>query len=196
MPSWLERAPVEELDAGPVLLRRLRLADAQVLNRLVTDNYHHLHPWMPWAQPHPSIEGQLTFLNQAQEAWEERTDFGYAVTLPDAQIVGGMGLHTRQGAGTLEIGYWIGVAHTGHGYATAGSAALMGEAFALPGVEWVEIRCDEANHASAAVPSKLGFRLVEVIARDPDTPAATGRGMIWSIGRTEHEARRVARTGL
>jgi ribosomal-protein-serine acetyltransferase len=134
MPSWLEGAPPEEVDAGPVLLRRWRLADAEVLNRLVTDNYHHLRPWMPWAQPHPSIEVQLTFLGQAQEAWEGRTDFGYAVTLPDAQIVGGMGLHKRQGAGTLEIGYWIGVGHTGHGYATAGSAALMGAALALPGV--------------------------------------------------------------
>jgi RimJ/RimL family protein N-acetyltransferase len=196
MPSWLEGTPADELDAGPVLLRRWRLADAEVLNRVVTDNYYHLHPWMPWAQSHPSIGDQLMFLGRAQEAWAERTDFGYAVTLPNAQIVGGMGLHTRQGAGTLEIGYWIGLAHTSHGYATAGSAALMEAAFALPGVEWVEIRCDEANHASAAVPSKLGFKLVEVIARDPDTPAATGRGMIWAIGRMEHEAGRLARTGL
>jgi hypothetical protein len=30
--------PADELDAGPVLLRRWRLADADVLNRLVTDN--------------------------------------------------------------------------------------------------------------------------------------------------------------
>jgi hypothetical protein len=38
MPSWLEGTPAKGLDAGPVLLRRWRLTDAEVLDRLVTDN--------------------------------------------------------------------------------------------------------------------------------------------------------------
>ncbi len=109
---------------------------------------------------------------------------GAAVTLPgSAELVGGMGLHTRRGRGTLEIGYWIAAAHTRRGYATAGARALTDAAFALPGVERVEIRCDEANQASAAVPRRLGFTLEEVIDRPAAAPAETGRGMIWAIGR-------------
>jgi RimJ/RimL family protein N-acetyltransferase len=195
MRSWLEVAPAEKLNAGPLLLQRWRVADADVLARLVTENYHHLRPWMPWAQAHPSIEEELVFLGRVQHAWEERTDFGYAVTLPSTEIVGGMGLHTRQGAGTLEIGYWIGAAHTGRGYATAGAAALVEAAFGLPGLERVEIRCDEANRASAAVPGKLGFTLIDVIRRVPDAPGASGRDMIWAIRRREHETRRLATSG-
>jgi RimJ/RimL family protein N-acetyltransferase len=98
-------------------------------------------------------------------------------------VIGGMGLHARQGPGTLEIGYWVAVAHTGRGYVTAASRALTDTAFALPGVGWVEIRCDEANRASAAIPRRLGYRLVEVITRQPAAPAETGRGMIWVAER-------------
>jgi len=55
-------------------------------------------------------------------------------------------------------------------------------------VLWVEIRCDEANGASAGVPRRLGFRLVDVIASDrPQAPADTGRDMIWT--RTEPTGR-------
>jgi RimJ/RimL family protein N-acetyltransferase len=76
------------------------------------------------------------------------------VTLP-GEPVGGIGLHTRQGAGTMEIGYWIAATQIRRGYATEGSARLTDAAFALAGVVRAQIRCDQANQASAAVPRKL-----------------------------------------
>ncbi len=182
--SWLEVAPPDEIEAGAARLRRWRMEDATVLARLVNANLAHLRPWMPWAQEPPSLDEQREFLQRMQAAWEQRTDFGFAVTLPDrGELIGGMGLHMRRGPGTLEIGYWIAAAHTGRGYATAGARALTDAASALPGVERVEIRCDEANRASAAVPRKLGFKLEQVIDRLAAAPAETGRGMIWAVGR-------------
>jgi RimJ/RimL family protein N-acetyltransferase len=183
--SWLEAAPAEVIDAPPARLRRWRVEEAALITALVTANIDHLRPWMPWGQRAPSFEEELDFLERMEQAWEERVDFGYAVTLATGEVVGGMGLHTRQGPGTLEIGYWIAAPHTGRGYATAGARALTDAAFALPGVERVEIRCDEANRASAAVPARLGFTLVAVNAREPSAPGETGRGMTWAVRRPE-----------
>src|SRR5262245_2847628 len=183
MSWWLEAAPPDEIEAPPVRLRRWRPEEAEILVRLVSDNLEHLQPWMPWAQARPSLDDERAFLELLQEAWERRTDFGYAVTLPSGEPIGGMGLHARRGPGTLEIGYWIAAAHTGRGYTTAAAGALTAAAFALPGVGRVEIHCDEANQASAAVPRRLGFRLVEIVTRSAAAPAETGREMIWAAGR-------------
>jgi RimJ/RimL family protein N-acetyltransferase len=46
-------------------------------------------------------------------------------------------------------------------------------------VRRVEIHCDEANTASAAIPRKLGYRLDRVIAHEPEAPGESGRRMIW-----------------
>lgn len=185
MTSWLRAAPPEEIDAGPVRLRRWRPEDAGLLVRLVTANLEHLRPWMPWAQAAPTEAEEREFLQRMDDAWERRSDFGFAMELPEAGPVGGMGLHTRQGRAILEIGYWIAAAHTGRGYVTAAARVLTDASFALPGVERVEIRCDEANRASAAVPRRLGFRLLEVYPRQAAAPGETGRGMIWAVERED-----------
>jgi RimJ/RimL family protein N-acetyltransferase len=186
--SWLASAPPDDIDAGPVRLRRWRVEDAAALVRLVTANLEHLRPWMPWAQDPPAESEEREFLGRMEGAWERRSDFGFAAVAPDAGPVGGLGLHTRQGPGTLEISYWIAADRTGRGYATAGARALTDAAFALPGVERVEIRCDEANRASAAIPRRLGYRLVDVISRQAVAPAETGRGMVWAVERGEWPA--------
>jgi RimJ/RimL family protein N-acetyltransferase len=183
--TWLDEAPPEEIDAGPVRLRRWRLDDAGDLARLVTDNLEHLRPWVSWAKGASTEAEQRLFLERASAMWDRRLVFGYAVAPTGARPVGGMLLGTLQGAGVMEIGYWMAAASTGRGYATAASRALTDAAFALPDVERVEIRCDEANGASAAVPRKLGYRLVDVIDREPLAPAHTGRGMIWAVARAE-----------
>ena len=63
----------------------------------------------------------------------------------------------RIGPGGLEIGYWVHRAYTRRGLATAASAALVEQAFGLPGVDRVEIIHDELNVVSGRVPRKLGF---------------------------------------
>src|SRR5262249_60537312 len=65
------------------------------------------------------------------------------------------------------------------GFATAAAEALTSAALGLPGVRRVEIHCDEANVASAAIPRKLGYRLDRVVAHEPEAPGESGRRMIW-----------------
>src|SRR3984893_4600898 len=144
---WVGEAPPEELDAGRIGLRRWRIADAELLVRLVADNMEHLRPWMPWAEARPTVESQRAFLSRTQQAWEERTGFGYAVTLPDGEPIGGMRLAQHEGAGTMEIGYWIAATQVRQGYATEGSARLTDAALALAGVVGGGVRWD-ADHTA------------------------------------------------
>ncbi|MEV4557661.1 GNAT family N-acetyltransferase [Kitasatospora sp. NPDC049285] len=168
------------LDGG-VHLRRRRVGDAPGLNAAVTANLDHLRPWMPWAQQTPTLSGSLEMSVRGEQIWEQGTDFMYVLGLDDdpAKVIGALGLHGRIGPGALEIGYWVDREHTGRGLATAAARALTGAALGLPGIERVEIHCDEANAASAAVPRKLGYALDRIADEEPTAPAETGRKMIW-----------------
>ena len=100
-------------------------------------------------------------------------------------MVGGAGLHPRAGPESIEIGYWVRSDRTGRGYATAAAGALTQAAFAhLDGIDRVEIRMDRANRASAAVPPKLGFRLIGHEAREILAPGHSGEGLIWALDRS------------
>ena len=59
----------------------------------------------------------------------------------------------RIGPGGLEIGYWVRRAYTRRGIATTAAAALVDQAFRLPGIERVEIVHDELNVASGGIPA-------------------------------------------
>ncbi|WP_174274487.1 GNAT family N-acetyltransferase [Sphingomonas bacterium] len=88
----------------------------------------------------------------------------------DAAIVGGIGLIGASDADEAELGYWIGSAHWGHGYATEAGRAVV--AIADASLRIPRLRASHAldNPASGRVLAKLGFR-----------QGALGR--IHSIGR-------------
>jgi len=90
----------------------------------------------------------------------------------------------RIGPGGLEIAYWVDAAYLRQGFATAAAAALVEAAFALPGIDRVEIVHDEANVASRGVPRKLGFAEVERRPKDgPHTPGESGVDIVWRMTR-------------
>jgi RimJ/RimL family protein N-acetyltransferase len=68
---------------------------------------------------------------------------------------------------------------SGHGHATAASRALTEVALTLPGIERVEIHCDQANLRSQRVPERLGYRLDRIDPVPVAAPAETGHCMIW-----------------
>lgn len=175
-----DRRPAEVLTAGPVTLRRFRLADLAELEGEIERSREHLAPWQDWARTadRPSLRAFLLF---SEAAWEARTDFQFGIREPGGALAGGTGLHARLGPGTLEIGYWVAAGRINRGYATAAARSLTEAAFELGGVRHVEIRCDEANLRSAAVPRHLGYRLDRVEEGTPDAAADSGRSMIWIL---------------
>jgi RimJ/RimL family protein N-acetyltransferase len=213
--------PPERVDAGPVLLRRLRPDDAEAIAEAVAASLAHLRPWMFWATAEATDPvHQRARITDAEASWEAGTDYIYSARLNETrgggaahgaetrgeeargeetrggqahggaccgtrcgEILGSFGLHRRSGPDSIEIGYWVHAAHAGRGYATAAARALTQVALALPGVLRVEIHCDAANVASAAIPRKLGYRLDRIEDREPQAPSETGRLMIWVLDR-------------
>jgi RimJ/RimL family protein N-acetyltransferase len=173
------------LPAGPVELRRWRPACLEPLMEAVAASRPELRRWMAWAQTMPSQAEQLDILRAGEAAFDAGAEWNFLLFTPgEGEAVGGAGLHPRAGPERIEIGYWVRSDRTGRGYATAAAGALAEAAFAhLGGIDRVEIRMDRANRASAAVPPKLGFRLVGHETRELLAPGHTGEGLIWALDR-------------
>jgi RimJ/RimL family protein N-acetyltransferase len=106
----------------------------------------------------------------------------YAICEPDGTVIGSCGLVVRDD-GRREIGYWVHADHAGKGHATRAAALLTGVWRDDRDEPRVEIRCDEANVASAAIPPRLGYTLEAVIDGSRETPGETGRTMVWALER-------------
>lgn len=82
-------------------------------------------------------------------------DFVRAV-LHEGRLVGAVGL-VADGEHRAEIGYWIGKAYWGRGFATEAARALVHHAFGALGYRWLTCGHFVDNTASARVIAKLGF---------------------------------------
>lgn len=173
----------ETIDLGDVLVRPWSAADIPALTSAVAASLDHLQPWMVWATPEGATEEAFArFLEDTAARAATGTEAVYGVfDAATGEVLGGVGLHDRVGPGGVEIGYWLHVDATGRGLVTRIVGHLTDVALAQPEVGWVEIRCDAANRASAAVPARLGFTLAATIPSDrPQAPADTGRDLIWT----------------
>ena len=61
------------------------------------------------------------------------------------------------------------------GYVIVAGSEVVG----AMGLGRVEIHCDEANHRSAAIPRRLGYRLDRVEDDAIAAPGESGRSMVW-----------------
>jgi len=179
----------EVVGAGDgIELRKPDPIDAEAMCDAINTSLDHLGPWMPWATGVTTIDQQAVRMAVSAAGFEEGADAGYTIVdtrlTGSAAVVGSMGLHDRGRPDTLEIGYWLRPTRTGKGIATRAAAALVGVAFEVGACGRVEIRCDAANHRSAAVPQRLGFSLVEIIEEPRSAPADTNRTMIWEVRRS------------
>jgi RimJ/RimL family protein N-acetyltransferase len=169
-------------------IRCWNLTDAAQLKAAVDASREHLIPWMPWAKEETSLQDQIDRLRRVRGQFDLDQDFVYAIFSRDeSQVLGSTGLHTRWGPQAREIGYWIHVDHVGQGYATEASAALTKVAFKIDGIDRVEIHCDPANLASAAVPKKLGYTHEATLRRRSYwSKEEVADSMIWTLFTDEY----------
>lgn len=177
----MEPRPPERIDLGDVVLRRYVPDDAARLAAVARANLDHLSPWMTWATVESTTEEAMArFIAESTGRIEAGLDAGWGILDREGRLLGGTGLHDRVGPGGVEIGYWLAASATGRGVITRVAGALTDLALGLHGTTRVEIHCDEANHRSAAVPHRLGYRLERIVPSDrPQAPSDTGRDMIW-----------------
>ena len=173
--------PAELVAYGPVTLRRWHPDDIEAAYQAVLESLDHLRPWMPWAEGN-TRESQAEFLAGCDRDWQAGAAYNYAM-ISEGKIAGSCGLTARTGPGGMEIGYWVHRAYVRRGLATAATAALVSQAFTLPGIDHVEIVHDEANIASGGVPRKLGFTEVGRRPLDVRPAGGTGIGVVWRLTR-------------
>jgi RimJ/RimL family protein N-acetyltransferase len=122
--------------------------------------------------PHPyGVADAHAFLDATERATDERS---FLITLADGTIAGGCSL-ARLSESIPELGYWIGVAHWGRGYATEAARAVLDHAFGELGHERVAARARVSNPASRRVLEKCGFQwsgvsLIRIRALASSTP--------------------------
>jgi RimJ/RimL family protein N-acetyltransferase len=169
--------PPHRIETERLVIRCWNVGDAALLKEAIDSSLDHLRPRMPWAQNEPEdLNAKMERLRQWISEFDARHDFFYGIFSRDeTRVIGGTGLHTRQGPGTLEIGYWIRADSINKGFATETATALTRAAFETEGIRRVEIHCDVDNLASAAIPRKLGFTLETVIKKEPIDK------MVWAM---------------
>lgn len=176
--------PSEELSDGAVVVRRWRVDDAPDLHRVLVANVEHLRPWMPFIAAEPlAVSDRADLLEGWELKWDQGVEFAYAICRPDGTLVGSCGLHPRVAPDGLEIGYWLAEDATGRGVATAATRLLVGAAFSLDHVTFVEIRHDRDNHASGRVAERSGFTRVGEEAREVSAPGESGVTVVWRLTR-------------
>jgi RimJ/RimL family protein N-acetyltransferase len=161
-----------ELRTARLVLRPWRAEDAAALRPILETNNAHLGPWIPvrvsTPAPVPELEKRLAGFAADFAASRE---WRYGIFTPEGEILGEAGLYPRteatrvayHDADRVELGYWLREDMTGRGLVTEAARALLTIAEGLPRVSCVEIRCDERNAPSAAVPRRLGFVLADTI---------------------------------
>jgi RimJ/RimL family protein N-acetyltransferase len=154
----------------------------------VRESVEHLKPWMPWAHNEPtSAEERVKRLQRFRGMFDLGQDFVYGIFNRDeSRLIGGTGLHTRLGDRELEIGYWIHKDFINQGYVTEATAALVRVAFDVLHMHRLEIHCDPGNHASAAIPRKLGFTHEGTLRNKTPFLHSWSDSMIWGLLENEY----------
>ncbi|GLY41965.1 N-acetyltransferase [Amycolatopsis sp. NBRC 101858] len=166
----------ETYGADDFTLTRWTFADAPELTATVAGSLDHIGAWMIWATDGYSAEDGAEFLERTRKNWETGETHDFAIRVGDT-VAGGIGVMAREGG--VEIGYWLARDFVGRGLMTRAVSLLTAEAFRL-GAGYVEIKHDERNVRSGAVPARLGFTKVrEEPVEKPLAPACAGTNHVW-----------------
>jgi len=111
--------------------------------------------------PYPVMSAEFFIMTNRENHLRELC-YNYAVTRHDDDaLMGIVGIFRRGADSALELGYWIGKPHWGHGYATEACKALLMEARHSLGVTRIVAGVFVDNPASLKVLNKLGFSSLE-----------------------------------
>jgi RimJ/RimL family protein N-acetyltransferase len=176
-------AAPERVDDDGTHLRRFTVDDAPAVAALLADNLDHLAPWMPWARPEIANDAfQRDRMTVAVARYDdEHADWEFAICNATGPLVGACGILARDGG--HRMWYWVAREAAGRGHATRAARLLDAIWRDHRHEPRLEIRCDVANEASAAIPRRLGYRLDRVDDVEPETASETGRMMVWVVDR-------------
>lgn len=154
----------ERVTSLPVRLRPFALADAPRVQLLAGD------PAVAETTaliPHPYRNGMAEeWIATHQQERERGSAFVYAITRADDDLLVGA-IDARPAASEREnLGFWIGQAHWGRGYATSAARAVVALLFSYLDCDQVTASHLARNPASGRVMEKCGLSLVQTMTRE------------------------------
>ncbi|WP_026570638.1 MULTISPECIES: GNAT family N-acetyltransferase [Sediminibacillus] len=157
-----------EIKTERLLLRMPESGDGEAVNRAVKRSIEELRPWMPFAQTTPTLEESEEDIREAHIRFLKREKLRYLLFHRETNgFIGSSGFHNIDWkVPKCEIGYWIDTKFTGMGYMTEAIKALTSFAFTELTCRRVEIRCEEKNFKSRAIPEKLDYELEGILKND------------------------------
>jgi RimJ/RimL family protein N-acetyltransferase len=147
----IREASIPVLETKRLALRAPRLEDAKTVaalanDRRIAENTARI--------PHPyKITDAETFIAGANQSIGDAV---FLITLRGRTVIGACGITTVDDQ--AELGYWLGVAHWGKGYATEALHAVIDYAFADLGHSALNAGARVTNPASRRVLEKCGFQ--------------------------------------
>lgn len=151
----------ESFETERLLIRAPLPGDGAEVNAAIRESLDELRPWMPWADPVPSVADSEANVRQARLDFLARTDLRlHLYERESGRFIGSSGLHRIDwSVPKFEIGYWVRTSEAGRGYITEAVKGITRFAFETLGAQRVELRCDARNVRSARVAERVGFPL-------------------------------------
>ena len=170
----------ETLETPRLVLRPLRPGDGPLVNAAVIESLSELRPWMPWADPAPTLEESEEFARSVHAAFLSRKELNWLFILKGTGELAGIGgIHTIDWMVPRgEIGYWARTRLAGRGLVHEAVEALTQLGFGALGLVRIEIRCDQRNEPSARVARAAGYPLEGVLLRQSRGVDAELRDML------------------
>lgn len=177
------------LEGCNLILKAPDIKDAFFIQQALQESIHDFKNWLNWAKHVPSLEECEERAIAECEAFYNRTDLSFYIFTKDGNhFIGKVGLHRIDwSVPKFEIAYWIRSSCQRCGYASKAVQLLTQFAFYELHANRVEIRCDENNLRSRAIPIKLSFKLEGVLQNDMLTPDGRLRNtMVFAKTRNDY----------
>jgi RimJ/RimL family protein N-acetyltransferase len=143
------------IETARLRLRAFRLADAAAVQRLAGDRQVAEGTLLP--HPYEGGTARAWIWDQAL-AYAAGNSIDFAIErTEDAVLAGAIGLEIDRAGACAKLGYWLGRAHWGRGYATEAVQAVLGYGFAVLELERIWAPRFRWNGASARVLEKAGL---------------------------------------
>ena len=150
-------SPIPALETDGLRLRPFTLADESAVFALASDP--EIARFVRF-EAHRTSADTRAFLRLVHQHYEHGDPFAWAIVrCADDRLIGSCGF-VRQAPErhAAEIGYWLGRAYWGKGYAVEAARALVRYGFEQMHLERVEAKCFVQNRAGQRVIEKLGMK--------------------------------------
>jgi RimJ/RimL family protein N-acetyltransferase len=155
--------PLKVIRTNRLLIRPVRVSDAELMHSAMKASFITLREWMPWAQTLASIRDTEVYLAHGERIWNSPAHDGIEQPLQimdptDRIYYGATGIKPANLLiPSFETGYWVNTKHGHKGLITEAMNALVHYMFQGLNAKRVEINCEDNNVKSAKVAKRLNF---------------------------------------